>query len=131
MTLHTARQVSTCNANESATINSFIRLMCCDPEHRCHHSPCRTLGSSTGAARERRSPSGLYRNGTGCSCSKAFTSGMLRQKCYMMIVTIPVRIAQQKKYVPIGGAAENQEEEEKHQKEGNSNWGATENLSGQ
>lgn len=31
----------------------------------------------------------------------------------------------------IGGAAENKEEEEKHQKEGNNDWGTPENLSGQ
>lgn len=36
-----------------------------------------------------------------------------------------------KNYVSIGGAAENQEKEEKQQKEGNSNRGATEYLSGQ
>lgn len=48
-----------------------------------------------------------------------------------MTAAIPVSVAQHNTTCLTGGAAENQEEEEKHQKEGNCSRGAPENLSGQ
>lgn len=74
-TLHTARQVNTRITNESFALYSFLKGMCRKPFYRCHHSSCRTLSSSTGAAGERRSQGGLHRNGTGRSCCKAVSSG--------------------------------------------------------
>lgn len=113
-----------------AAFKSLVKSMCSNPVCCHHHSPCRTLGSSARATGERRRPSGLHRNRTGCSCSKAFTSGIIMaKKLYIMQLFLLLLLTQ--KYVSIGGAAKDQEEEEKHQKEGNSNRGATENLSGQ
>lgn len=131
-TLHTARQVNTRITNESFALYSFLKGMCRKPFYRCHHSSCRTLSSSTGAAGERRSQGGLHRNGTGRSCCKAVSSGTFtviflhNNSNYSFKYCLT-----EKKKLSTGGAAENQEEEEKHQKEGNSDRGAPENLSGQ
>lgn len=56
----------------------------CDPFCSSQHSPGRTLSAPTGAAGERRSPSGLHRNGTGCSCSQALSSGTSVGTCFQL-----------------------------------------------
>lgn len=80
-----------------AAFKSLVSSVCSNPVYCCHHSPCRTLGSSARATSQRRRPSGLHRNRTGCSCSKAFASGIIISlKFYMMLATIPVAVAHPK-----------------------------------
>lgn len=50
-------------------------LMCSQASHGCRRSARWTLGSPTGAAGERRRASGLHRNGSGRSSSKALPPG--------------------------------------------------------